>query len=77
MSLWEGGGGEGIKGNKSQRLLMIENKLRVDGGEQLGGWAKQVMGIKEDTRWDEYWVLYVSGKSLNSTPVTNTALYVN
>ena len=49
MSLWEGGGGEGIKGNKSQRLLMIENKLRVDGGEVGGAWAKWVMGIKEGT----------------------------
>ena len=34
------------------------------------------MGIKEDT-CDEHWVLYVSEESLNSTPETNIALYVN
>ena len=41
------------------------------------GWAKWVMGIKEGTYCDEYWVLYVSDDSLNSTPETNTTLYVN
>ena len=30
-----------------KRLLMIENKLRVDGGERAGRWAKWVMGVKE------------------------------
>ena len=35
------------------------------------------MGIKEDTCWDEYWVLYVSDESLNSIPKTNITLYVN
>ena len=34
------------------------------------------MNIKEGT-WDEHWVLYVSDKSLNSTPETNIALYAN
>ena len=43
----------------------------------MGGWAKWVMGIKEGTCWDEHWVLYVSDESLNSTPETNTILYVN
>ena len=42
----------------------------------MGGWLKWVMGIKEDT-CDEHWVLYVSGKSLNSTRETNITLYVN
>ena len=39
-------------------------------------WAKWVMGIKECT-CVEHWVLYVSDESLNSTPETNIALYVN
>ena len=45
-----------------------------------GRWAedglKGVMGIKEGT-CDEHWGLYVSDESLNSTPETNIALYVN
>ena len=32
-----------------KRLLTIENKLRIAGGEVGKGWAKWVMGIKEDT----------------------------
>ena len=39
-------------------------------------WAKWVMGIKEDTCWDEHWVFHGSDESLDSTP-ENTALYVN
>ena len=35
------------------------------------------MGIKEGTCWDGHWVLYVSDESLNSTPETDTTLYVN
>ena len=34
------------------------------------------VGIKEDT-CDEHWVWYASDESLNSTPETNVALYVN
>ena len=45
---------------------MIQNKLRVAGGEVGGGWARCVMGIKEGT-CDEHWVLYVSDESLNSS----------
>ena len=60
-----------------KRLLNTENKLRVAGGVQVGGWAKWVMGIKEGTCWDEPWVSYVSDESLNSTPETIIALYVN
>ena len=56
---------------------MIENTLRVDGGEVVGGWAKWVMGIKEGASCDEHWVLHVSDESLDSTPKTNTTLYVN
>ena len=41
------------------------------------GWARCVMGIKEGTCRDEHWMLYVSDESLNSTPETNIALYVN
>ena len=43
----------------------------------VGGQAKWVRGIKEGTCWDEHWVSYVSDESLNSTPETNIALYVN
>ena len=50
--------------------------MRVAGGEVGGGWTRWVMGIKEDTCWDEPWVLYVSDESLNSTPESIT-LYVN
>ena len=42
-----------------------------------GRWARQVMDIKEDICCDEHYVLYVSDESLNSTPETNIALYVN
>jgi len=35
------------------------------------------MGMKECTCCDEYWVLYVSDESLDSTPETSIALYVN
>ena len=42
-----------------------------------GGWARWVMGIKEGTCYDERWGLYVNDESLNSTPETNIALYVN
>ena len=37
-------------------------------GRRAGGWAKRVMGIKEDTCWDEHWVLHVSDEALNSIP---------
>ena len=70
--------GEGDKREreaKHKRLLMIENKLRVDGG-RWGGWAKWVMGIKEGT-CDEHWVLYVSDGSLNSISETNFTIYGN
>ena len=67
--------GEGETNHK--RLFTTENKLRVDGGRWVGGWAKWVMGIKEGTCYDEQWVLYVSDESLNSTPETDITLYVN
>ena len=43
----------------------------------MGGWAKWVRGIREDTCWDEHWVLYVGGESLDSTPEIIIALYAN
>ena len=42
-----------------------------------GGWAKWVMDIKEDTCWDEHWVLYVSEQALNCIPEIIITLYVN
>ena len=35
-----------------------------------GGWARQVMGIKEGICCNEQWVLYVTDESLTSTPET-------
>ena len=67
-------GGKRERETNHERLLMMENKLRSDGGRFASRW---VMGIEEGTRYDEYWVLHVSDESLNSTPETNTALYVN
>ena len=43
----------------------------------MGGWAKWVRGIKEDTLWDEHWVLYVGDESPDSTPEIIIALYAN
>ena len=34
MNIWEGG--KGREGKKTMRLLMIENKLRADGGRGVG-----------------------------------------
>ena len=45
-------------------------------GGGWGGWARQVMGIKEGT-CDEHWVLYVGDESLYSTLETDITLYVN
>ena len=72
MNIWEGKKKREREANH-KGLLTTENKLRVDGG----GWARWVMGIKEGISCDEYWVLYVSDESLNSTPETNTAICVN
>ena len=36
---------------------------------------KERMGIKEGT-CDEHWVLYLSDEPLNSTPETDSTLYV-
>ena len=58
------------------RLLMIENKLRVDRGKWGRRWAKWRMEIKEST-CDEHWVLYVKQWIMNSIPETNIAPYVN
>ena len=34
-------------------------------------------GIKEDTCWDEHWVLYVGDELLDSTPEIIVALYAD
>lgn len=68
-----GGGNKRERETYHKRILKMENKLRVDGGRSKSIW---VMGIKECT-CNEHWVLYVSDESLNSTPETNIALYVN
>ena len=55
--------------------LVWQRKIARWGGGQGDG-LKWVMGTKEGT-CNEHWVLYVSDESLNSTPETNIALYVN
>ena len=41
----------------------------------VGGWAKRVRGIREDT-WDHHWVSHVGGESLDSAPEV-IALYTD
>ena len=53
-----------------KRLLAIENKLRLAGGDAGEGWAMCVMSIREGTCGDEHWLLYVSEEPLNSIPET-------
>ena len=60
-----------------KRILNIENKLSVAGGEVSRVWVKWVMSIKEGTFQDEHWVSYVRDESLGSIPETKTILYVN
>ena len=43
----------------------------------MTGWAKWVMGIKEDTCWHEHWASYVRDESPGSTREAKTTLYVN
>ena len=42
-----------------------------------GGWAKWGRGIREDTCWDEHWVLYAGDESLNSTPEIIVAIHAD
>ena len=42
----------------------------------MGGWSNGEIGIKDGT-CDEYWTLYVSDESLNSTPETTITLNNN
>ena len=62
---------------KPYETLKYREQTGLLEGKWVGGWTKWVMGIKEGTRWDEYWVSYVSAESVGSTPETNTTLYVN
>ena len=39
-----------------------------------GGRAKGANSIREDTGWDEHWVLYISDESLNSMLEKNCIL---
>ena len=43
----------------------------------VGGRTKGVRGIREETCWDEHWVLYISDESQNSIPEIIVALYNN
>lgn len=44
MNIWEGG-----KEERDTNFLMIENKLKGDGGEVDGGWTRWVIDTKEST----------------------------
>ena len=75
------GEGKGKKSFQTEREANPQETLKyreqTEGcwrGAGLGGWTKWVMGIKQDTCWDENWVLYVSDESLNFTPETNIIL---
>ena len=72
-NLTKGMNEEGKKEGEAEhkRLLTIEKTLRVDLGEVVEGWAERVMGCVE------YWMIYTGNESLNSTPETNIALYIN
>ena len=48
-----------------KKLLMIENKLRVDGERWVGGWDRLVMGRKEGTYCMVHWVLYTTNGASN------------
>jgi len=54
-----------------KRLITLGNKLRVAGGEVVGGWDNWVMDMKEGTRCDEHWVFYATDESLNPTSETS------
>ena len=36
-------------------------------GRWVGGWSKQVIGIREGMCCDEHWVLYATNEPLNKT----------
>lgn len=43
----------------------------------MGGWEKQVMGMREDTCGDELQVMYGTVESLYRTPEASITLYGN
>ena len=72
MGRWEGS----VERETSHKRLNDREQTMGWWREVSGRWVRWVMGTKEGT-CDEHWVLYVSDESLNSTPETNIALYVN
>ena len=44
-------------------------------GWEVKGGGSWVMGVKEGTCYDEYWVLYANNESLNTNSKTNDVLY--
>ena len=69
--------GEKKERNKPQDTLNDREQTMGWQREVSRRWARWIMGTKEGTCCDKHWVLYVSHESLNSTPETNIALYVN
>ena len=55
----------------------MKNKERFTGEVVGGRMAKCIRGIKEDTCWDEHWVLYIGDQSLESAPKIVVVLYAN
>ena len=64
------------KRRQTRKQTLIYREQTEGLGGEVGG-IKRVTCFKECTCCDERPVLYVSDESLNSTPGTNIALYVN
>ena len=60
---------------KHERLWILINKLRASEGRGVGEGDRLVMGIKEGTCCDEYWVLYITDEASNFTSESGDVLY--
>ena len=68
--------GGGIRGGDTPRETMDSGKQTVGfRGQGVGEWDRPVMGIKEGTCCDEYWVLYATNESLNLISESMDVLY--
>ena len=57
MNIWEGENREREANHK--RLLMVDNRLRVDGERWVGDGRNEVRGIKEGTCFDALLMCYM------------------
>ena len=65
------------RGIKHKTLLNTENRVRVAGGVLVVGRTLWARGIKEETCWDEHWVLHIVSESLESSPEIILSVYAN